>query len=147
MDNLSQKQRRRCMKRVKNKNTKPEVLLRHTLWHAGRRYRLNLKLFGKPDLVFTKQRLVVFVDGCFWHGCPACKNIPKTNYDFWQAKIFKNVNRDAEVTAVLQADQWRVLRFWEHEIKRELYRVVNEISAALDQAPPFTPSPENAAQR
>ncbi|CAM2008838.1 very short patch repair endonuclease [Acanthopleuribacter pedis] len=131
MDNLSEQQRRRCMKRVKNKNTKPEIVLRKALWQKGFRYRLKVKLIGRPDLVFVGRRIVVFVDGCFWHGCPRCKNIPKTNREFWQAKIDKNMVRDVEVTETPRADNWRVLRFWEHEIKRDFERVIAEITAQL----------------
>lgn len=119
------------MRRVKNKNTKPEMLLRKALWQHGFRYRLKAKLIGRPDLVFTRQRLVVFVDGCFWHGCPRCKNIPKSNREFWQAKIDKNMARDVEVTETLRAENWRVLRIWEHDIKKDLSAVVAAVAGHL----------------
>ncbi len=126
-DVLNKHQRSYCMSRIRGKDTKPELVLRRALWGAGLRYRTNHKLFGKPDIVFVRRRVVVFVDGCFWHGCPEHYRPPKTSGEFWQAKVAKNKLRDKEVTRRLQSEGWRVLRFWEHEACRETKRCVTEI--------------------
>ena len=113
-DVLTPEQRRRCMSRVKNKNTELELHLRKALWAEGIRYRLQTDLPGKPDFLFVRPKLVVFVDGCFWHGCPTHGQLPKTNMDFWANKIKKNIERDLHVNALLEERGWRVIRCWQH---------------------------------
>lgn len=130
-DDLTPEQRRRCMSRVKNRNTEPELRLRRALWAAGLRYRLRYKLQGKPDLVFVSHRLAVFVDGCFWHGCPEHATQPKANGGFWREKLAENVQRDRRVNAALEVASWRVLRFWEHEVERDVDQAVQRIIQAL----------------
>jgi DNA mismatch endonuclease, patch repair protein len=71
---------------------------------------------GKPDFVFSTERVVIFVDGCFWHGCGACMRLPSTNTDYWVSKIARNRKRDRTVTAKLQSEGWKVLRIWEHQL-------------------------------
>ena len=108
------------MKGNRSRDTKPEVLLRSALHRRGLRFR---KEYGIPvddrarrvDIVFTRRRLAVFVDGCFWHGCPAHGREPTENNEYWQAKLRRNVERDQETTAALTTSGWRVLRIWEHE--------------------------------
>ncbi len=119
-DTLTPEQRRRCMSSVKGGNTGPEVKLRKALWNRGLRYRLRYKLPGKPDLVFVSARVVVFVDGCFWHGCPEHGSMPATNREFWERKILGNLERDKRVTNELSGLGWEVLRFWEHQTKSDL---------------------------
>lgn len=88
------------MSRIRSKDTKPEILLRKALWREGFRYKLkNKDLLGKPDLVFRKQKIVIFVDGCFWHRCPEHFIRPNNNADFWEQKIQTNVDRDKKVIA------------------------------------------------
>ncbi|VVE80350.1 DNA mismatch endonuclease Vsr [Pandoraea sputorum] len=132
-DVLTPEQRKRCMSRVKNRNTDIELTFRKGLWSAGLRYRLNVKLPGKPDIAFTGHKLAVFVDGCYWHGCPEHGQIPKTNAQFWREKINKNVARDSTVTTILEANGWRVLRFWQHELKRNLAECVARVQASIKQ--------------
>jgi DNA mismatch endonuclease (patch repair protein) len=105
------------MSAIKGTDTKPELILRKSLWSLGFRYRVGHKLPGKPDLVFVSRKSVIFVDGCFWHRCPDHFRMPKSNREFWEKKIARNVNRDKNVTAQLEALGWRVLRVWEHDIK------------------------------
>jgi DNA mismatch endonuclease (patch repair protein) len=113
------------MSRVKSRDTGVEMLLRRALWRAGvRGYRLRWKLLGRPDLVFVGKRVVVFVDGCFWHGCRECKRAPKENASYWGPKIKGNRKRDRAVSASLTAEGWTVLRFWEHEVKNASKRCV-----------------------
>lgn len=119
------------MSRVKGKNTRLEVQLRKALWAQGLRYRLGSKLLGKPDLVFIGARVVVFVDGCFWHNCPIHGQRPKTNEDFWQQKLDRNKERDRYVNEELTKLGWTVIRFWEHEVKGDLNKCVAEIAASV----------------
>jgi DNA mismatch endonuclease, patch repair protein len=119
-DVFSPEKRSSIMRAVKSKDTKPEIAVRKALFALGYRYRLNVKnLPGKPDLVFTKHRTVIFVHGCFWHGhsCKRGRRVPKTNTAYWTNKIAGNKVRDKKNTAALQALGWRVIRIWECEVK------------------------------
>ncbi|MBI1225391.1 MAG: DNA mismatch endonuclease Vsr [Bacteroidetes bacterium] len=134
-------QRSEMMSRIRGVNTKPEVALRKALWHFGYRYRIHDKhLPGKPDLVFAKQKTVVFVDGDFWHGYDwrHKRDKIKSNPAFWIPKIERNMQRDREVNAELEALGWQVVRIWEHELKKAefgatVYRVVRLLGAAGGQ--------------
>jgi len=100
-------------------NTKPERLLRSELHRAGLRFRKDMRLdLGdvtvRPDLVFTRARLAVFVDGCFWHQCPDHFQMPRANREYWEPKIARNVERDRAADLALKREGWTVLRFWEH---------------------------------
>lgn len=130
-DVMTPEQRSRCMSRIKGRNTKPELALRRALWARGHRYRVNHRLPGKPDVAFVGARVAVFIDGCFWHGCPEHRVKPKTNPDFWRKKLSGNVERDRKVSALLAAEGWIVLRFWEHEVEDDLRKVVDAVEAAL----------------
>lgn len=87
-------------------------------------------MVGNPDFVFPVARLVVFVDGCFWHGCPRCYGAPRRNVRFWREKLLYNKARDRRITASLRANGWKVLRLWEHDLMRER-PVVRRIKIAL----------------
>ncbi|KEO71626.1 very short patch repair endonuclease, partial [Anditalea andensis] len=116
-------QRSYNMSRIKGSGTKPEKLLKKALWHAGVRYRSNKrKLPGKPDLALIKYKLVVFVDGSFWHGhdWENRQLAIKSNRDFWIPKIERNRQRDEEVNAFYRSKGWTVIRFWDFEVKKEL---------------------------
>lgn len=105
------------MAAIRGKDTAPENLLRRRLWQMGLRYRLHFRTpVGLADLAFPRQRLAVFVDGCFWHGCPDHYVPPRSSRSFWSRKLRENVGRDQRQTERLQAQEWRVLRFWEHEV-------------------------------
>jgi len=119
------------MAKITGSNTKPEIRLRRALWRAGYRYLVKNSLPGNPDLVFTRQRLAVFVDGCFWHRCPIHYQAPTTNAYFWETKIAKNVDRDERVNSELREIGWTVLRIWEHEIKKDLDGSVNKVISVL----------------
>lgn len=109
----------RRMSRQRTRDTKPEMLLRRELYRRGLRYRVNAALPGLPrrraDVLFTRARVAVFVDGCFWHGCPEHKTAPTTNGAWWAAKLARNIERDRETDAHLRSSGWTVLRVWEHE--------------------------------
>jgi DNA mismatch endonuclease, patch repair protein len=118
------------MSRIRAKNTKPEILLRKALWDQGLRYRKAPKnLPGKPDIVLRKFKLVVFVDGEFWHGYDweNKKKTIKSNQGFWIPKIERNILRDKQNNALLQKMGFRVLRFWQKEVENELGACVLEI--------------------
>ena len=109
------------MARVKSKNTKPEIFLRKLLWHKGFRYRVNYKnLPGSPDIYLPKYKMVIFVNGCFWHMHENCKysSIPKSNYEFWKNKLEGNVERDKKNYAQLESMGIKVIVVWGCEIKR-----------------------------
>lgn len=111
------------MARVRQKGTSAELELRRALHALGLRYRLQVPLLSKPrrvaDIVFPGPRVAVFVDGCFWHGCPEHATWPKRNADFWREKIGANRARDADTNLRLEALGWRVVRVWTHETPGE----------------------------
>lgn len=120
MDQLSPQQRHNCMASIRSKNTKPEMIVRKGLWRKGFRYRLNDKrLPGHPDLVLRKYRTCIFINGCFWHGHEGCKfyTIPKTNREFWVAKVKRNKERDKEEQRKLAEMGWHSIVVWECELK------------------------------
>jgi len=119
MDTVSTEIRSLIMAQVRSqRNRSTEWRLRAYLIRSGiRGWKLNAPdIRGKPDFVFREQRLLVFVDGCYWHGCPSCYRRPSSNRRYWDAKVRKNRGRDARVTANLKNDGWRVLRIWEHQL-------------------------------
>jgi DNA mismatch endonuclease, patch repair protein len=108
------------MRRVKGKDTAPELKVRRALTALGARYRLNRKdLPGSPDIVMSGRRLAIFVHGCFWHGhdCPRGSRVPKANREYWTAKIARNVARDSRTNSALSEQGWRVETIWECELK------------------------------
>ena len=110
---------RRRMQAVPRRDTAPEVAVRRAVWAMGLRYRVDTAplagLRRKADLVFTKARVAVFIDGCFWHACPDHGTAPTVNTGYWQPKLARNVERDAETNAALEGAGWVVVRVWEHE--------------------------------
>jgi DNA mismatch endonuclease (patch repair protein) len=120
------------MARIRGTDTWPERLLRQLLWAGGQRYRLHFKTpAGRADLAFVAKRLAVFVDGCFWHGCPQHYVPPRSSRQFWAGKLRGNVERDQRQTQQLHEAGWRVLRFWEHEVAEDCIRVVDAVVRAL----------------
>ena len=115
------------MARVRSRDTQAEIRLRKALWASGLRYRLHTRLPGSPDIAFTRQRVAVFVDGCFWHGCPIHYTPPVRNGDFWRQKLVRNTARDRADEENLAALGWRVMRFWEHEVRDDVGSVVKSI--------------------
>lgn len=107
------------MSRLARRHTKPEVALRRELHRRGLRFRVQLPVPGNRrrtiDIAFTRVKLAVFVDGCFWHGCPEHGVRPETNSEWWRWKLARNQERDADTTRLLEGAGWTVLRFWEHD--------------------------------
>lgn len=119
------------MQHIKSADTKAEIMLRHALWHRGLRYRKNWrKLPGSPDIVLTKQKIAIFIDGDFWHGRGHENNPGEqigTNQQFWRDKIARNIERDKENNDALTDAGWLVLRFWESDVKKDLDGCVKKI--------------------
>lgn len=111
---------RLTMRANRARDTKPELAVRRLLHARGRRYRVSYRPLPQDrrrsvDLAFTRKKVAVLIDGCYWHGCPEHFIMPKSNVDYWSAKIARNRERDGETTRLLQDAGWTVLRFWEHE--------------------------------
>lgn len=107
------------MQAIRGRDTEPELLLRRELHRRGLRYRVNVAVPGMPrrtiDVAWKGRRVAVFMDGCYWHGCPEHGSSPKVNSDYWGPKIANNRRRDLETGELLRERGWIVLRFWEHE--------------------------------
>ena len=130
-DVLTREQRSFCMSRVKAKDTGPEVRVRSELHKRGFRFRKHVKtLPGKPDVVFTRAKVAVFVDGDFWHGYNFSSWEHKLS-DFWREKITRNRERDADRDRILRGMGWKVVRLWQHEIKQDFETALNRISSAV----------------
>jgi len=113
-DNLTKSQRSYCMSKIRRSHTKPELKLKEKLKgfeHCPK------GLFGSPDFINWRKKIVVFIDGCFWHKCPLHFKEPKSNRKYWLPKLMRNVIRDREVDMAYKNAGWRVLRIWEHELK------------------------------
>lgn len=120
MDKLTKEQRHHCMASIRGKNTGPEIMVRKFLFSRGFRYRLNHpRLPGHPDIVMRKYRTCIFVNGCFWHGHDNCRYfvLPKTNTEFWKAKIERNRARDIEEQRKLASMGWHCITVWECLLK------------------------------
>jgi len=132
--------RSRLMARVRSKNTGPEIAVRRALHARGLRYRLHREdLPGRPDLVFPRHSLVVFVHGCFWHGCATCDRglrRPKSNMRFWEAKLASNRARDAKNLSVLEELGWRVATIWECTVRDggRLAKFIDELARTCEPA-------------
>lgn len=130
MDKHTPEQRRKNMQAVKNKDSQIELTLRKALWERGLRYRKNVnKIFGHPDVAFIGLKVAVFCDSEFWHGhdWKNRKSDIKSNREFWINKIERNIQRDKEVTAALEADGWIVLRYWGKDIMARTSEIAEEI--------------------
>ena len=134
MDRHTPEQRRKNMQAVKNKDSQIELLLRKELWKRGLRYQKNrTDIFGRPDIVFKGKKVAVFCDSEFWHGYnwKERKKDFKSHQEFWIPKIERNMERDIEVTNILESEGWTVLRFWGKEIKKETEKCANIIEKAV----------------
>ena len=147
VDVFSKAKRSEVMARIRSKGNKDtELALARLLRASGiTGWRRGQKLFGKPDFTWRAVRLALFVDGCFWHGCPRHCRVPMTRRDFWVGKINRNRTRDLLVGKTLRKTGWRVLRIWEHELSKNPARAVKRIREALAKPPP--PHPEHTRRR
>lgn len=152
MDDRSPAERSRTMAAVRSRDTTPERLVRSALHRTGIRFRLRQKVAlptrtVTPDLVFRGARVAVFIDGCYWHGCPEHCRMPTSNRAYWTDKIERNRERDRRTDAELLAAGWAVLRHWEHEAPDEVARAVaTALGRGVDGAAPAGPGPRTAQQ-
>jgi len=128
------------MSRQSSRDTAPEVAVRRLLHAEGLRYRVNVPVPGIPrrtiDIVFPKAKIAIFMDGCFWHGCPEHATQPKSNAEWWRNKLDKNMARDRETTEHLRVAGWSVHRFWEHESAQDIaQRIVTDVAKSRTHAP------------
>ena len=132
MDKISIDARSRNMAKIKAKNTKPELSIRKLLYSRNYRYRIHTSLPGKPDIVFPKHRIAVFIHGCYWHG-HGCKvdHVSRSNTEFWSNKITKNKQRDKKVKNQLSSDGWRVMTIWECYVRKSPERACTKLFKLL----------------
>lgn len=132
-DRMTPTQRSYTMSRIRSQRNRTTELRLVAQMRAKRLsgWRRNTKLLGRPDLVFARQRIAVFVDGCFWHGCPRCFSLPKSNVDYWRQKIAGNRRRDMKVRRALRSSGWKVIRIWEHSLAASESRVAVRIGRAI----------------
>lgn len=127
-DVFTKSKRSEVMRAVKGKDSKLEILFRRALWARGFRYSLNSKkYFGTPDIVLKRYRTVIFVDSCFWHGCKKHFRLPAVRTRFWRTKIQTNRARDMKVTSFYRSQGWTIFRIWEHDIKRNINKLLDSI--------------------
>ncbi|MBI2542721.1 MAG: very short patch repair endonuclease [Candidatus Aenigmarchaeota archaeon] len=118
------------MSKIKSKDTKLEMAFRKRLWKNGLRYKVYPNILGRPDLVFSTQKLAIFIDSCFWHNCPKHARKPNSNKEYWNAKLKRNYERDKRVTRELKNNSWKVMRFWEHDLK-DLDKCVERVAKEI----------------
>ena len=118
-DVFTKEKRSEVMSRIKGKGNKDTELVMIQILRSNHisGWRRNQAVLGKPDFVFSKQKVALFVDGCFWHGCPEHSNMPQNNREFWEKKLQGNKDRDKLVTRELRKMGWKIIRVWEHELK------------------------------
>lgn len=138
VDNLKPEDRRKTMQAVKGKSTSLERRLFAMLAGMGiKGWRKNAAdVIGKPDIVFPCQKVAIFIDGCFWHGCPVCnRKLPQTNYEYWVRKINRNVELASIHDQKLTSEGWNVIRIWEHEVrdKEALQKIKTAVRDALNK--------------
>ena len=134
MDNLTEEQRRKNMRNIRSKGTTPELMVMRELRRKNIYFAKHVdKIIGKPDIVFRRKKVVVFIDSDFWHGHPERFIMPKTNTEYWEKKIARNKERDLEVSQRLREQGWTVIRIWEYEIKHYLEQCMQTILEAIGQ--------------
>jgi len=132
MDNLTVEQRHKNMKNIRSSHTLPELKIMKELRHRKIYFASNVaKIIGKPDIVFRRKKVIVFIDSDFWHGHPTRFKAPKSNQEYWVKKITRNRARDKEVNELLEKEKWCVIRIWEHEIKHDFDSVINRILESI----------------
>lgn len=132
MDNLTSEQRKRNMQNIRSKDTFPERKIMQELKKRKIYFAKHATdIVGKPDIVFRRKKVVVFIDSDFWHGHPKRFIMPATNYEYWSSKIARNKEHDKRVTKELRSNGWKVIRLWEYDIKHSLNKCVEKIIKAI----------------
>jgi DNA mismatch endonuclease (patch repair protein) len=135
-DRITKGERSRNMSRIRsfgNESTEKRMI-RLFRQNGIKGWRRHLKLPGRPDFTFPEKRVIVFVDGCFWHSCPVCNWRPATNVSYWQGKLARNRQMDRSANTELRKAGWKVVRIWEHVLKRQPNNVISRIRVALGQS-------------
>lgn len=133
-DKMTPEQRRKTMSSIRAVS-KLESIVASELWKKGYRFRRNTRgMVGTPDISIKKYKVVIFIDSCFWHQCPIHGKMPKTNVEFWEKKFTRNKERDEEVNQYYRDKGWNLKRIWEHEVRKSLDKVTNEISEFIETA-------------
>lgn len=127
-DNLTKNQRSYCMSRIRSKWTAQERKIHNYLKGNKIKHKMHPNITGCPDILLTKNKTVVFLDGCFWHKCPKCFKEPKTRMQYWTSKIENNVKRDKKNKDNLKKEGYNVLKLWEHEIKKDVNHCIKKIT-------------------
>ena len=133
---ITTEERSNLMRKIMHKDTKPELDLRRGLWKNGYRYRLNVvNLPGKPDIVFKRYKLAIFIDGEFWHGYKweNKKGKIKSNRDYWIAKIEKNIARDKMINEQLLMMGWSIIRFWANDVRKDLSNCIDKVISEINK--------------
>ncbi|MDR0475229.1 MAG: very short patch repair endonuclease [Treponema sp.] len=141
MDVLTPEQRHKCMSHIRSFDTKPEIFFRKALWKWGIRYRKNVRsLFGTPDIAIKKYKMVIFIDGDFWHGndwrkkhFPSQEALLSSYSDYWQKKIKRNIVRDTEVKKYYKKIGWTILRFWTSDTEKNLNKCIIKTVKKINQ--------------
>ena len=135
-DVFTSKKRSEVMSRIRGRGNKDTelALMKLLRRHHVSGWRRNQTMFGKPDFVFRKARVAVFVDGCFWHGCSKHCNTPASNRPFWKRKLAANMARDRRVNLTLRKAGWSVVRLWEHELAKRSEACIRRIQAATNSS-------------
>ena len=133
MDNLTPEHRRKNMQNIRAVNTKPELLIAKELRKLKIYFARNVKtILGKPDFVFRRKKVAVFIDSDFWHGHPRRCIMPKSNLSYWQSKIERNRQRDKAVNKQLKSMGWHIIRIWEYDVKKNIGKSVKKIISAIN---------------
>ena len=131
MDRITPEQRSKVMSSIRAKSHLEDKVA-HELHKRGLRYRRNnQKLLGTPDISIQRYKVVVFIDSCFWHSCPLHGNRPKTNTEYWEKKLDRNIEKAKEVNAYYEAHGWHIMRVWEHELKEDYEGTIGRIEAFI----------------
>jgi len=128
-DKISKEKRSEIMSKIRKSETKPELILKKRL--QGAYFRYQPKIYGNPDFALKSKKVVIFVDGCFWHKCPKCFRKPKSNKKYWNPKIDKNVQRDRKYDNYYLERGWNVIRVWEHDVMKNINSVSKRIFSSL----------------
>ena len=131
-DNLTKDQRSYCMSRIRSKWTSQERKIHNYLKGNKIKHQMHPNIEGCPDILFKKNKVVLFLHGCFWHKCPRCYKEPKTRKEYWLPKIESNIKRDRKNENRLKKNGYRVLKIWEHETKRDLLYCIKKIKKEID---------------
>ena len=133
MDNLTPEQRKKNMKSIRSKNTRPELAVTKELRRRHIYFSVHSKtVFGKPDILFLRKKIAVFIDSDFWHGNPGYFKMPKSNVRYWKEKIARNRSRDKEVTRNLRKSGWTVIRIWEHSVYKNFPKSIARVVKCLE---------------